>query len=1030
MSGNIFSIPAGSPFLLSLARAILSGDLPRPGGGAPAPHALPNITLLLPTRRAARAAREAFLLASGTDAVVMPRLRPISEGDDDERDIAELARSQAASDLLALPPSISGRNRVLILMQLVERWRAIAAQTEGVPGSTPAQAAQLANELAKLMDDVERERISLDNVDELVPEQYSQHWQRTVDFLKIVTEFWPEYLRAAGLMAPEARRNALILAEARRIENLPRGETVIVAGITGSIPATVELMRAVARRTHGAIVLPALDCDLDEASWQSIVPQHSEHPQFGLKKLLDALDTKRSDVREVAGSAISPALATRAAFFSEAMRPASTTHKWHRYVEGAKSSDLMTALSGVSIVAAPTAQSEAEVVALILREAADTPGRTASLVSPDRLLARRVAIRLQSWGIRVDDSAGRPFAKTVPGTFLALVIDAVTSGFTPADTMALLKHPLCRIGLQAFDVRRAARALEILVFRTPYLGQGLSGIPAALDHAASSGGKRSTRAAMRLWDEDIKNARTLVDRLAAAYEPLLKAYEERRAMTLADLARAHARAAEALAALPAEEAGENASPLWQGEAGDAAAAFFTEIMASDAPEVSLQPAHYADLVATLLARDNIRERTPVHPRIAIWGPMEARLQQPDVVVLGSLNEGTWPEAAETGPWLNRPMRQKLGLPAPEEEVGRSAHDFISLLGAETLYLTRAERVDGTPTVASRWLMRISALVSALELEEAVKPAKPWLAWARLRDDASARVTVRAPAPAPPVKLRPRELSVTSIEQWLSNPYAIYARNILKLEPLPELGTPPDASLRGGLVHDVLARFAAAFPDRLPNDMRGELEAIARQTLEMYTGHPRVAAFWLPRLSRFLRWFAATEGERRDGVVRVIAETSGSLLLAAPGGQFKLKARADRIDDLGAGIIITDYKTGGVPLDSAVHDGRSPQLPLEAAIALSETGFPHLVGKSIAALRYIRASGGEPPGKAQFVKSDDPAALAEKSRQSLETLVARFDDPATPYRALRRPAYRYDYDDYAHLARVAEWSAHVDEEIIS
>jgi ATP-dependent helicase/nuclease subunit B len=271
------------------------------------------------------------------------------------------------------------------------------------------------------------------------------------------------------------------------------------------------------------------------------------------------------------------------------------------------------------------------------------------------------------------------------------------------------------------------------------------------------------------------------------------------------------------------------------------------------------------------------------------------------------------------------------------------------------------------------------------------------------------------------------MSVTAIEQWTSNPYAIFARHILRLNPLPPLGAAPDASLRGGLIHDVLSRFAKEHPSTLPRDLLPELERIATAVLESYTGHPRIAAFWLPRLKRFLTWFAATEPARRNGVETIIAETNGSLVIDTLGKPFTLTARADRIDDTGSSIIITDYKTGAAPNDVAVKSGRSPQLPLEAAIALSETGFPHLVGRSVEALRYIRASGGEPPGEERTVKCDDVAALAGNARTALAELVAAFDDPQTPYRAIRRPGYRYDYDSYAHLARVAEWSAHVEDE---
>ena len=1039
MSRNIYTVPSGTHFLNALARAILNGDLPKAGGARPDPLHLSEITLLLPTRRAARAARDAFLAASGARAMIMPRIRPISEGEDDQSLITALAASTAGDGdgavALDLPPPIPPLHRTLILMQLVHRWRqsAAAATAEDIdrlPGATPAQAAQLAAELGKLMDDVERENVSLDGIAGLVSDNYSEHWQKTVDFLKIVTEFWPAYLEAGGLISPEARRNALIHAEAKRIAGLNANARVIVAGVTGSIPATVELMRAVAARPGSAIVLPALDQDLDDESWRKIVPDHPEHPQFGLAKLLAALGLERRDVAALPGAQAPETRTKRAVFFSEAMRPAATTEKWHSFAAEFSAEDAFDALSGVSLIEAPTAHDEAEAVSLILREAVETPGRTAALVSPDRVLARRVAVRLESWGIRVDDSAGRPFAKTVPGTLLALAVDAIESGFAPAPTIALLKHPLCRLELDAFDIRRFARALEIIAFRAPYLGRGLEGIANALDEAEQTQGeKRGSRAASRLWAEDRAGARMLVERLITAFAPLAALYNGETRHSLAEFSRAHAVAAEAICAVPRENDEAGGNPLWQGEAGEAASLFFTSLTLPDTPDVEISADDYRDLYTGLLARENVRERTAVHPRISIWGPFEARLQQPDVLILGSLNEGTWPEAVDPGAWLNRPMRQSLGLPAPEEEIGRAAHDFVSLTGAPRVYMTRAEKSGGDPKVASRWLMRVKALLTGMNLDDVLEPDKPWLAWARARDTISTERhrPIGAPEPKPPVAARPRRISATEVERWISNPYAIFARHILKLEVLPQLGSSPEASMRGGLVHEVLAKFATAYPEALPDNPRAALEDIASGVLAAHKAHPRVAAFWMPRLGRFLDWFSSTEPERRGDVRKVVAEISGALVLDAPGGAFTLTARADRIDDDGTSIIITDYKTGGVPANKAVLTGSAPQLPLEAAIALGASGFPNLAGRSVGGLRYIRAAGGEPPGEQIEVKAEDIAQLAEQARSGLAQLVAEFDNVATPYRAIRRPSFRYDYDDYAHLARVAEWSAHVEPE---
>ncbi len=1041
---NVFTLPAGEPFLAGLARALLNGHLPRPGGVPPSPIDLAAITLLLPTRRAVRALQEAFLdeigrrnAAGAGVAMLLPRIHPIAEGEDELTLIAGLAASGGADGRAPadIPPAVSEMERRLALTTLVLKWSQAMRSADGgeevvaAGADTPAQAVQLAAELARLMDMVETEQVSLSGLAALVPDTFSQHWQKTLQFLTIITDYWPLYLAERGMTSPADRRNRLILAEARRLVETPPRAPVIVAGVTGSIPATGELMRAVMALDNGAIVLPGLDDTLDDEAWAAVGRDHPEHPQFGLHRLLGTLGLERSQVAVLPGAPLSPRTAALNRLVGETMRPASTTEHWHRFADIADRPALRAALSGVALIEAPSAQDEAEAIALILRDVVETPGRTAALVSPDRLLARRVGVRLESWGIRVDDSAGRPFAKTVPGAFLELVIDTVAEDFAPAALVALLKHPLTRLGLDTFAVRKAARALEIAAFRTAYLGRGLAGVEAALERAAAAEaqGERREAAVRRLWDEDWAGARDLVARLKAALAPLAAAFDSAGTQPLAGLARAHVAAAEALAALPppaptaSAAAPPQGSPLWTGEAGIAAQTFFAGLTDPSMPALDIAAVDYADLYRGLIAGENVRPRVPVHPRLAIWGPFEARLQQPDVIVLGSLNDGTWPETADPGPWLNRPMRQALGLPSPEAKLGQAAHDFTMLLGAGTVYLTRAEKIDGVPTVPSRWLMRLEALLGGLGLDGAMKPDRPWLGWARSRDATGARIVIEPPTPRPPVDARPRRMSVSGVETWIANPYAVYAARILGLEPLPRLGEPPDASLRGAIVHEALSRFTTRFPDTLPADVAGEVLAAAKGVLEAYTGHPRVAAFWLTRLERFARWFADTETARRAGIRSVVAEVKGRHVIAAPYAPFELTARADRIDVGASGLVITDYKTGTVPVQSKVQSGAAPQLPLEASIAAAG-GFPGIPSAPVLALRYIRASGGEPPGEEVNFAKLDIAALAGAQIERLAALVARYDDPGTPYAALRRARFNYDYDPFAHLARVGEWSA--------
>jgi ATP-dependent helicase/nuclease subunit B len=879
----------------------------------------------------------------------------------------------------------------------------------------------LARELARLIDALETDGIGFARLQSLVAEEYAEHWSPTLDFLKIALQLWPAHLAERNLLSPVARRRRVLDAEARRLRDAPPTAPVIVAGVTAADAAAVDLIKAVIALSNGALVLPALDRALDDASWAA-VGEHPEHPQFGLKRLLDDLGLSHRNVEPLGATAASAGRAARWALACESMRPAGTTEVWHRFISRADKGEMRTALEGLALIEAETAQEEAETVALILRESVERRGETAMLVTPDRALARRVAARLAAWELNVEDLGGDPFAKTLPGAFLELAIAAAQSEFQPVALMTLLKHPLCRLNMPAEEMRRGRDALELACFRAPYFGKGLTGVEQALEGAGKQG--RRPAALRRLGSDDWRAARTLLRRLRHAFEPLVEALGAPDPLPLRTLADVHYTTAAHLAAAAERDDG---SLLRQGDAGERAAELFVGLIDPELPELPLAGIDYPDFYRTLVAGKRIRPRGSAHPRIALCDPYEARLQLADTVILGSLNEGAWPQAADPGPWLSRPMRQALGLPPPEERIGASAHDFAAQLGAPRVMLTRAAKVDGAPTVPSRWLLRLQALVKGMGLS--LDPDRPWLAWARTRNAVPERVRLPAPAPRPPVATRPRQLSVTTIETWIANPYAIFARHILKLEELPTLGVRPGAALRGTVVHDALGQLTQLYPRELPEDLAAELQAIVKDVLNGYMGDPRIAAFWAPRFDRFAEWFAATEAARRDGIRETVAEAQGKLVLDGPAGPFTLTARADRIDLGASGLVITDYKSSQTleNLRRQAEKGIAPQLPLEAAIAAAG-GFAQVPAVRVLALRYISTSGGEPPG--QDIPIDgDPMEMAGKAQDGLARLVAQFDRQTTPYRALRRARFqhKYKYDVYAHLARVQEWSTDDGEE---
>jgi ATP-dependent helicase/nuclease subunit B len=578
----------------------------------------------------------------------------------------------------------------------------------------------------------------------------------------------------------------------------------------------------------------------------------------------------------------------------------------------------------------------------------------------------------------------------------------IAEDFAPVDTLAACKHPFAAAGMDPAAFRDLSRVAEMNLLRGPRPPAGLDGLAQVL---------------ATLDAREARGLRSWLDRLAACCGGFASLMREA-SVPFARLLATHMEMAEALAATP-EMPG--ALRLWTGDAGEAAAAFVAEVAQEGAILGVIPPAIYLGLFEVLMEGRVVRPRYGRHPRLAILGPLEARLQNFEVMILGGLNEGTWPAEPPADPWMSRPMRKRFGLPAPERRIGLAAHDFAQALANPRVFLTRATRVEGTPTVPSRWLMRLERVIAAAGLEKALPDGGDWLAWGRALSRPGAIAPCAAPAPTPPVAARPRKLSVTEIEKWMRDPYSIYARHVLRLRALEPLDQDAGAADYGMLIHAALHAFVAAHPTGpLPPDAAAQLIAAGEGIFAERAPRPGVLAFWRPRFARVAQWFLAEEATRRGALKDSWVEVTGELTLHGPAGPFVLTARADRIDRFMAGLTLIDYKTGTPPKTKEVAAGFAPQLPLEAAIAAAG-GFTAVPRAAIAELAFWHLHGRADGGNIVPIDGD-PAALAEAARRGLENLIAKFDHATTPYQARPNPSTAPVYSDYLHLARVKEWGA--------
>ena len=982
-TAKVFTIAPGEPFVDALARGIVAqvGDTP---------EALARVRVLLPTRRACRALREAFLRQSQGRTMLLPVMTPL--GDVDEDDL--MLEGGDLDDTLSTRPAIGAMQRQVLLAQYV---RALD------PDTPPEQAVRLGAELARLVDQAHTEGLDLADLPGLVSdESLSEHWQKTVRFLSIVGETWPGVLAERNMLDPAQRRDALLRARAAAWAENPPATPVIAAGSTGTIPATAHLLDVVARLPQGALVLPGLDTAAPDAVWTALDPTH---PQYGMARLLDRIKVARTDVAPWPGSDTEKS--PRQRLWDLALVPADATDLWR---QGLDDIDLTQALGGLTRIECETPREEAAAIALILRQALQTPSKTAALVTPDRGLARRVAVEMRRWGVAVDDSAGQPLDQTQAGAFFHLVADMVAEDFHPVAVLACLKHPLAACGLEPHVLRTGARSLEAACLRGPRPEGGLKGLGERL--RTFLGNKRDKRrfAKMGFAKAQVTQVLSVLKDITDPFCDVLKTGQPQPPATLL---RAHADAAERLAATDAEQ-----RRLWAGDAGEALASFIAEAFEALGRFEAIAAQDYPALIRALMANRPVRPRYALHPRVHIWGLLEARLQRADTVVLGGLNEGTWPAETQPSPWMSRPMMTAFGLPVPERRVGLSAHDFIQAAGAPDVFITRAKRAEGSPQVPSRWLTRLDTLLGEAKLP----PDASWTAWAEelTRPEAEAQ-SCRPPKPTPPLSARPRRLSVTRIETWFRDPYSIYARYILGLEPLEPIDADAGAAEKGTVIHDVLERFIRQNMGSLPDDPEAELLDIGEKVFAQTISSPAVRAFWWPRFKRIAHWFAEFETRRRaNGCAPALVEGEGEATLDGLAGPFTLTAKADRFDRTPAsGLSIIDYKTGIVPSPKQTARLFSPQMQLEGLIA-QRGGFKGIPADApIEEFLYLRLSGARPPGEEKPLNVDPETAINE-TFAGLMRLIHKFDDPHTPYLSRTRAQFEARYGDYDHLARVKEW----------
>ncbi len=954
---RVFAVPPGADF----PKALVDGLRQRSAGP---PEALARVQLVVNTRRMARRVRDLF---DEGPPCLLPRLSLVT-------DLGESA------DLAQIPPAIPPLRRRLELTQLVAK---LLDQQPDL--AARASLFDLSDSLAALIDEMQGEGVHPDAIRQLDVSDLSGHWSRTQAFIGIADHFVDAGDQA---MDAQARQRRVVEALIARWAEAPPQHPIILAGSTGSRGTTLMLMQAIARLPQGALILPGYDFDQPKPVWDRLDDAliSEDHPQFRFRKLMRELDLAPDQIQRWTNEG--PPSPARNRLISLALRPAPITDAW--ISEGPQLTDLDQATKDLTLVEADSPRSEALAIALRLREAT-AAGQTAALITPDRMLTRQVSAALDRWNILPDDSAGLPLQLSPPGRFLRHVAGLFTRRLDGEALLTLLKHPLCHDGADRGAHLLQTRDLELDLRRHgPPFPDRVSLTASAIRTEASA--DWIGWVGQYFCDQQVSGTHPLSDWV-------------RRLWDLAE-------------AISAGSAGEQGT-LWDKNAGQKALGVLAALQ-DEAQHGGPMAAHdFADLLGALLAGEEVRDRDAPHPHIMIWGTLEARVQGADLLILGGLNEGSWPEAPAPDPWLNRQMRDKAGLLLPERRIGLSAHDFQQAIGAPEVWLTRATRSDDAETVPSRWLNRLTNLLNGLPdqggqaaLSDMKGRGKTYLSWAKTLEQAPRVDPAHRPSPRPPVAARPRRLSVTEIKRLIRDPYAIYAKHVLRLTPLDPLVQAPDALLRGIVVHEILEHFVKESVLDTALLTRENFLKRAHDLLEKHVAWPTARKLWLARLDRIADDFLRAETARRSDGGPVAFEAVMKLALTPL--DFTIAGRADRIDRNSRGELrIIDYKTG-VPPSESQQAKFDKQLLIEAAMA-EQGAIEGIDPTDVAEAIFIGMGGSYKEVAAPLVKEPTEKVLTE-----LKQLVSAYLEPDQGFSSRRMLHKDTDIGDYDHLARFGEW----------
>lgn len=964
---NILNIPGCFNFLKSVHEFIINRTNDK--------LSLSNFTILLPSRRSCNELKRIFLENSSNSAIILPNIRAIGDIDYDDLVLKQINKN----DLENFSDFSNNTSRIkykILLIKELLKW-AKSSNKNLFKDITIEQASNLALELEKFLNEVNRNGLNLDDLEKIVDDEYSQHWQEVLNFLEIFGKKWNKFIKDNNVISVVDFKSRMIEFNAEYFKKNKPLNPIVIAGVSGSVKSTCEFIKSLIKYDNCYYFFKDLNKNLTEDEWKEI---GVFHPQYSFKNLLDnCINCERDRVKNLEFNnclIVNPIIEKILSF---SMLPYNETHKWQSKLNIKKED-----FSHISKIECNNSFEELSVISLITKHVHETSNDNVAIITSDEIFANQLAVELKNLNLDVNNAFGNKISRTEVVKFLFLILDVIKNKYETVAFLSLLKHDFTLFGYNKNELNRLTLLLEDKILR----GYGNLGCEGILKKVNEFGNLE------------------LIDFIKKIMETLDKFKCEK--LNFQSVIKLHIELAENIAS-NSEVVGSNA--FWNNSKnGDELLNFFNEVIKESESYGDIKNCdEYSYLLDYLIAENSYSDRYSIHPMVNIISPQEAKLINYDLIILTNLNDGRFPPHISTDPWMSKSMRKAFGLPDRDELIGNFAYDFTQFLCNKKVILTRSLKEDGVPTVKSKYLMRLETFLlcqNHLKLEE----NNIWKEVFKKRNFAEQNIIIKRPKPKPPLDRRPRELYATKIEKLMNNPYDIYAEKILNLKKKDDFYENKIFAFFGSAVHEALENYIKNYKAAEFAKLYEKLIKYGKESFDKYFTDETSRELFFIRFSNIAEWFIEQDEAVRASGYNVYAERIEKLYMK--NIDFTIAAKIDRIEENEFGSInIIDYKTGNTPSTSDVLTAKKPQLIIEA-IVLENKKTDKLVYWS------IKGKGDE---KIQEIDSDI-CELVNKGRDGIVRLITHFNVFENSYIATAFDLNDQNHyaSDYKHLSRVEEW----------